>query len=325
LRPRKVDVTRRFFVAFSRNADALTQAGIQGRLNGLASIDRLSGTVFQDLDSTLAALLADPSAPRELKDAEKSFITPDKDYNPSKLTVNFHLHGLQENRDLHNSVPILNTVDHEFVSSAPPIRMDCTYVITAWSFQSADTKVADEHRLLGISLAWLNQFSTVPDTMLQGSLKDQMYPVSLRLAQTKPDENLALFWSALGIAPRAMYTLTATIAIQSSAPVEKLPRVEAINIQAVSAEHPTLTGRVLDQALKPVKDADITVKDVEDTDPPTTFGSTTSDPDGRFVFDGLPFGTYKLLVKAPNRPEIPETITYSATAQVHNVQLGAPS
>ena len=274
--------------------------------------------MFQDLDATLATLLADPSAPSELRDAETSFITPGKDYNPGSATVNFFLHGLLENRDLRSSVPIMKPIDDHYLKSAPPIRMDCTYLVTAWSSKSKELKVAEEHHLLGAAVLWLSRFRTVPDTMLQGSLKDppQLYAVTMQLAQTKADESLAHFWSALGIAPRSTFTLTATIAMQSSPQVEELPRVETIDIHGVSMVHPVLTGRVLDAALSPVPGADITVVEKNQR--------TTSDQRGRFVFGDLPFGTYTLLIRVQDHPDVQETITYRAAGQVHNVHLPAP-
>ena len=274
--------------------------------------------MFHDLDATLAALLADPSAPSELRDAETSFITPGKDYNPGPATVNFFLHGLQENRDLRSSVPIMKPIDDHYLKSAPPIRMDCTYLVTAWSSKTGELKVAEEHHLLGAAVLWLSRFPTVPDTMLQGSLKDppQLYAVTMQLAQTKADESLAHFWSALGIAPRSTFTLTATIAMQSSPQVEELPRVETIDIHGVSMVHPALTGRVLDAALAPVPGADITVVEKNQ--------HTTSDQRGRFVFGDLPFGTYTLLIRVQDHPDVQETITYRAARQVHNVHLPAP-
>jgi hypothetical protein len=274
--------------------------------------------MFDDLDATLAALLRDPSAPSELRNAETSFLTPTKDYNPAAATVNFFLYGLQENRDLHSSVPILKPIDHHYLKSAPPMRMDCTYLVTAWSSKTDELKVAEEHRLLGASLAWVSRFSTVPATMLQGTLGNppQLYAVTTRLAPTKTDETLAHFWSALGIPPRPTFALTVTIAMQSDTQLEELPRVEGVDIEPVLAEHPALSGRVLDADLAPVAEADISV--VENNQ------HTTSDQRGGFVFAELPFGTYTLLVRVAHRPDVRETITYRPGGQVHHVHLPAP-
>lgn len=274
--------------------------------------------MFDDLDATLAALLADSGAPAELRGAEASFVTPNKDYSPAATTVNLFLYGLQENSDLHSSVPILTPVGHYYLESPPPIRMDCTYLVTTWSSKSGELKVAEEHRLLGASLLWLSQFPTLPDAMLRGTLSDppQMYRVTTRLGQTKIDENLAHFWSALAIAPRPTFALSVTIAMQASPQIDEVPRTEAVTIDGVSMEHPGLTGRVLDAALTPVPGAAITVVEKNQR--------TTSDQRGRFAFDELQFGTYTLLIQAQNHPDLQQTVNYRSTGQVHNVHVPTP-
>ena len=127
-----------------------------GRFNGCESVDRLSPAVFQDLDATLTALLADPAAPSELRAAETSFVTPVKDFNPTTATLNLFLHGLRENRELRSSVPVVAAVDNRHGSCAP-LRIDCTYLITAWSPKTGDLKIADEHQLLGAAVLWLSR------------------------------------------------------------------------------------------------------------------------------------------------------------------------
>ena len=39
--------------------------------------------MFQDLDTTLEAMLDDAAAPTDLRNADVSFDTPDKDYKPA--------------------------------------------------------------------------------------------------------------------------------------------------------------------------------------------------------------------------------------------------
>lgn len=273
--------------------------------------------MFQDLDATLAALLADPSAPSELRAAETSFLTPVKDYNPTPATLNFFLHGVRENRELHSSLPILDTVDNRYVQSVPPMRVDCIYLVTAWSPKAGDLKVAEEHQLLGAAVVWLSRNPVLPTTALVGSLRDppQPYPVSSRLVPTKADEDLATFWTALGIAPRPMFSLTVTIAMQPYAEVEDLAAVETVDVDGVSMRYPALTGRVLDAAMAPVPGAEVFVVEKDQ--------HVTSDRRGRFDFGELPFGSYTLLVRVPDRADVQQTVDFQAAAQVHNVHLPA--
>ena len=274
--------------------------------------------MFQDLDATLTALLADPAAPSELRAAETSFVTPVKDFNPTTATLNLFLHGLRENRELRSSVPVVAAVDNRHRQAVPPLRIDCTYLITAWSPKTGDLKIADEHQLLGAAVLWLSRNPVLPAAKLVGSLSDppQPYPVPSRLAPIQADEDLATFWTALGIAPRPMFSLTATIAMQPYPEVEELASVEAVDIDGVSMQYPGLTGRVLDAAMAPVPGADVAVVEKNQ--------HVTSDQRGRFEFGELPFGIYTLLVSVPNRADVQQSVNYQAAGQVHNVYLPAP-
>ncbi|MEV6279183.1 Pvc16 family protein [Nocardia sp. NPDC051832] len=271
--------------------------------------------MFHDLDATLAGLLSSASAPAELRAAEISFRTPDKDFTPTPPTVNLFLHAISENRELRSSVPIMDRVDDHFLSGAPPTRVDCTYLITAWSSQSGDVKVAAEHKLLGATLLWLSTFRVIPDTALVGSLQNppQRYPVPTALAMTPPDESLAHLWSALGTVPRPTFTLTVTIGMQAPDPLDPVSRVETIDIEGVSRTHPELTGRVFDAGLAAVTGASVSVLD-ENLD-------TTTDAAGRFRFRELAFGDYTLRVRVPGGPEVTHPIKYRETAQIHPVFL----
>ncbi|WP_194814233.1 Pvc16 family protein [Nocardia sp. XZ_19_385] len=271
--------------------------------------------MFHDLDATLAGLLSNAAAPAELRAAEISFRTPDKDFTPTPPTVNLFLHAISENRELRSSVPIMDRVDDHFLPGAPPMRVDCTYLITAWSNQSGEVKIATEHKLLGATLLWLSTFRVIPDTALVGSLKEppQRYPVPTALAMTTPEESLAHLWSALGTTPRPTLTLTITIGIQAPGPLEPIGRVEKIDIEGMSRTHPELTGRVFDAGLAAVPGATVSVLD-RNLD-------TSTDAAGRFRFRELPFGDYTLRVQVPGRPEVTHPVTYRETAQIHPIFL----
>ena len=181
---------------------------------------------------------------------------------------------------------------------------------------SSDLLIADGHRPLGAAVLWLSE-TVLPAAMLVGSLGNRAaYPVPTRLAPIQADEDLATFWTALGIAPRPMFSLTATIAMQPYLEVEELASVEAVDIDGVSMQYPGLTGRVLDAAMAPVPGADVAVVEKNQ--------HVTSDQRGRFEFGELPFGIYTLLVSVPNRADVQQSVNYQAAGQVHNVYLPAP-
>ena len=77
--------------------------------------------MFDDLDASLAALLADGAAPPEVRTADVSFAMPDKDYQPGQPTLNLFLHEVQENRALRDDAPILQRVPPGRLTPAPAV------------------------------------------------------------------------------------------------------------------------------------------------------------------------------------------------------------
>ena len=142
--------------------------------------------VFQDLDDTLANLLnwvppAQPPpdlpaalrtpAPKPLRDAAKSFLTPDRNL-PSKLhgqtTVDLFLHRIQENLELRETSGFVNYNENPAVSPLPLLRVDCSYLVTAWAVTNNEEQVNKEHQLLGLALQWLGRFRTIPEAVFAG-------------------------------------------------------------------------------------------------------------------------------------------------------------
>jgi hypothetical protein len=183
--------------------------------------------MFQDLDSTLSSMLNDgamalpPIVPplTELLGADISFITPDKDFiNPNRQlpAVNLFLYEVKENRDLRDPTPIVEKSGTCFIRRQPPVRIDCSYIVTAWSDEPDEQRVATEHRLLAQALLWLTRFPSIPTNYLQGTLVNQLYPPPMFVAQFDPNKNAGEFWDALAIAPRPAFYLTVTIAMDLS-------------------------------------------------------------------------------------------------------------
>jgi hypothetical protein len=274
--------------------------------------------MLQDLDTTLEALLSDPAAPADLRNADINFDTPDKSYQPAQATLNLFLLELGENRALRDPARVMERVDNTYTSRLLPLRLDCTYLTTAWSSKTAGLKAQEEHRLLGQALTWLSRFPVIDERFLQGELKNppQPYPLATAVAQMKEGQGMGQFWSALGVSPRPAFTLTVTIAVQPSDQVDQFPVAERVVVEHVSLADPRLSGRVINHTLAPVPGAKVSVVG---TGQEATVGAS-----GAFAFSGLDFGHYTLLVQVANRPDVSMPVDYAARAQVHNVILPAP-
>src|SRR5713101_540337 len=97
--------------------------------------------MFRDLDSSIAQFLNDPAMASpamtmpltELFNADKSFETPDSNFTPAQSTINLFLYETKENRELRDPVSIIERLGTTYIRKFPPIRMDCAYIVTAWS------------------------------------------------------------------------------------------------------------------------------------------------------------------------------------------------
>jgi Pvc16 N-terminal domain/Carboxypeptidase regulatory-like domain len=282
--------------------------------------------MLEDLDSSLAALFDDAAAPEALRSADVAFDTPDKDYRPTQPTLNLFLHEVTENRTLRDEArvvtPSVSTradrrpgAGDKYSSRLPSMRLDCTYLVTAWSIQAAGLKAAEEHRLLGLALRWLGCFPVLDEKFLRGSLSSppQPYPLPTVLARTQEGRSNGEFWTALGIVPRLAFSLTVTITVDPYDEVEEFTAVQDVRIRPASISDPALSGFVLDHVLAPVPGAIVTVLE--------TGARTTSGPDGGFAVSGLDFGNYTLQVQQGARPPEQVPVTYQADHQIHTLVL----
>ncbi|MFD6184563.1 Pvc16 family protein [Streptomyces goshikiensis] len=279
--------------------------------------------MFQDLDATLKALLGDSLAPEELRAADVSFVTPDKDFKPAQDTVNLFLHDVQENRTLRSQAPLVDraAAGDGYTSRRPPMRVDCTYLATAWSHKTGGVKAEDEHRLLGQLLLWLGRFPVIDERFLQGGVAQpaQLHPLPASVGQPRDSAGMGQFWTALGVAPRPALALTVTLGLASPEPPQQLPPVRDVRLDPAVLGVPSLRGRVLDVldgAARPATGARVSVIEAG--------RDAVAGRSGDFSFGSLDFGEYTLLVRLPGRPDLQTRVTYRSDHQVHNVVLPQP-
>lgn len=248
--------------------------------------------MFPILNSALDTILHDIKAPPVLRAADVEFETPAKNYNPKKATINLFLLEVKENRVLRDPVPIVEFSAGVFTQKQPPIRVDATYVITTWSEKINDNKVKEEHELLALALAWFSRFPVIPGALLPG----QPFPVPLFTALPDNRLNIGEFWSALGIPPRAAFTLTATVTLDLATAVPFGPPVESKEMiykkllasQTLGAqiEEGIQIAGVVTQGGNPVDKASVTIASLE--------LSTQTDAQGRYSLSILKSGNYTL-------------------------------
>jgi hypothetical protein len=180
--------------------------------------------MIHDLDRTLRELLK-RELPRSLaQQVAISFDPPDGQFPPQSVTlpaIDLFLYDVRENHDLRsNDWSTRREISGAALRSMPPVRIDCSYLITAWPSASAPNRAEDEHRLLAEVMIALLRYPTLPLDVLQGSLDSQALPLPTAVLQPGHLQSLGEFWQALGGKPKAALNYTVTVAVQPFETVE---------------------------------------------------------------------------------------------------------
>jgi hypothetical protein len=180
--------------------------------------------MIRELSETLQAILDDPGLENsfpELAAAQVAFERPSEQYAPTQATVNLFLFDIRENTELRVKEPVIEHRNGRAHILRPPMRVDCSYLLTAWIAGGAGPKpVLEEHELLGQALQVFTRYPTIPENFLQGSLKGQGRPLPLSVGGTNSGEmkDPADFWTALGNRLRPSLVVTATLELQTAEP-----------------------------------------------------------------------------------------------------------
>lgn len=280
--------------------------------------------MFNDLDATLTQLINDAPAPElaELRAADVSFITPDRNFTPAQTTVNLFLYEVRENRELRDPRPLVERNGISYRRRRAPLRADCSYIVTTWApgAQGA-VQVATEHRLLGQALTWLSRFPEIPGRYMQGTLGPPapapIYPLPTTVAQQDPNQHAGDFWTAMGVAPRPTFYLTVTVELSLGGEITGPLVTTWMTDFVVDGDHERpwvgIGGRVLDTGGDAVPDA---VVDILDLAIRTRTGS-----EGRYSFPRVPPGGHMVRVIAAGFTEQTQPLVVPGTPDDYLVEL----
>ncbi len=259
--------------------------------------------MIDDLSQTLRTILT-RSGTDPLKSAQIVFDRPADPFTPQQTTVDLFLYDIREDVELRRNEPVFERINGQVITHAPPLRVACSYLVTAWpGGETGDAAALLEQRLLSQTLQVLAGQPTIDPKFLQGSLKGQEPPLPLVTALVDPQKNLSEFWTALGNKLRPSLTVRATISITDLFMPKTEPMVvvehlrsgvrsalgdESI-IPATLDEKFRIGGRISDASSRPVEAATVTIVELSLT--------TSTDPDGRFVLGMTRAGDFTLRVK----------------------------
>jgi hypothetical protein len=257
-------------------------------------------TMLADLDETLRSLLKEDLEAHGFEGVDIAFDAPSRDWSGqlSKPTVNVFLYDLREAESLRTSEWGRMTRNGRTFETRPPMVMEASYAVTAWT-----QAVEDEHRLLSQVLAIFFAYPEIPQAKLNGRLANgsQAWPIKARIGQGKGEKSD--FWSAVGGQYKVSLDYVVRLSVESGAMRERGPEVRTQTIRTQMTDAPKRTvlemhrsgGKVTDKKGEPLADVWITLPDL---------GSwTSSRSDGEFRFDRLPPGRHRVVARTADGRE----------------------
>lgn len=180
--------------------------------------------MLQDLDKTLEELLNRELLQDLAKQVTISFAPPNKEFLKSLPAIDLFLYDVRENLELRNNEWSVERGSNGIaMKKRPPVRVDCSYLITAWPSETADFET--EHQLLGEVMKVLMRYPKLPEEVLQGSLAEQEPPIRTGILRPSLLQSLGEFWQAIGGTPKAALNYSVTIAVSIDRTIESIPLV----------------------------------------------------------------------------------------------------
>src|SRR3954470_8495458 len=176
-------------------------------------------TTLADLDDVLRRLLKRELGRHGFEGVEIAFDAPSREW-AGKLTgptVNLFLYDLREAPQGAEMTLRERRSNGSASIAPPPLRLEATYAITAWT-----KAIEDEHRLLSQILAILHSFKELPADVLEGRAA-ALGPIDTMLG--RPMDEKADFWSAVGGQYKPSIDFAVTLTLEWGASFVRGPEV----------------------------------------------------------------------------------------------------
>jgi len=180
------------------------------------------------LDESLETFLR-VTVPLPQRDIDIVFEAPDGEWaaSISRPTVNLYLWDVRPNtQERAYGADLIEGEDGRRFRRDPLPRMDCRYLVTAWT-----REVRDEHSLLGDVLAALLLNPMIEAEHLQGAFAEVRPVPSVRLRSAEGNENFD-FWSALGSQLKPGLDVVVTATVDAAVMAAVAPPVQELELHA---------------------------------------------------------------------------------------------
>jgi hypothetical protein len=259
-----------------------------------AVVDVPLNTCLADLDEAMRTLLRRELERHGFEGVEIAFDAPASDWS-AKLTnptVNLFLYDLRENMSQSETTPRDFRVNGHTFTAPPPMRLEVTYSVTAWT-----KAVEDEHRLLSQVLAILFSHVQLPADLLDGRLAAASQIRAIETEVGRPKEEKADFWTSIGGRYKASIDYAVRLEVESGLTFTRGPDVRTQTVRMGISDGPSrlieqqqrFGGVVRDADGNPVADAWVALPDLG------RFASTNRE--GQFIFDGVRPGDHRVTAR----------------------------
>ena len=137
---------------------------------------------------------------------------------PGKDAINLFLCALAEDAMLRDNEKQYERSGAEWIAVPPPLRLKCTYIISAWPAAGDKEEAAlVQSRLISAAYAVLVSTGTLPAAFLPEPMKDPNLPKPVFALTENTLAGSPEFWASLGCAFRPAFTFNATISIPETA------------------------------------------------------------------------------------------------------------
>ena len=295
-------------------------------------IDHLDALLFTLFRNSVAELSADGQIRFQPPDDDWRALVPtisDGSGNPGN-SLNVYLVELRENRKLRSNERDRITVGTDVFQVPPPRRVDCHYLISAWSPVTAGPAIdptPDEHALLAEAARVLGASDeldpveiyalTTPPSLPPAAIAGETFPLTLLPVEGFP--KYAEFWGTMGLKNRWKPCVYAVVTVAlTEAPMRTGPIVTTTITRTLPTGVPEaadtlfhIGGTVFDAAVPPKPVPLAWVELLTPTNVRRQF--TRADAQGRFVFADVAGGAWRLRasavplgVSAPSDVTVPE-------------------
>ncbi len=260
-------------------------------------------TVLGDLDRAVCALFERELAARGAEGVRVSFDAPTGAWASAleRPALNLYLYDVKESREERRVEWDEAVVDGRTVERPPPVRLDVSYVATAW----ADTS-EEEHGLLSAALAIAYAHPALPDDVRTGVLaEDDAYEHELRVRVAQPpgEAHGPGFWAALGAGHKASVDVGVGVWCRPGRARDQAPPVRTQTVRMAVQGRPAagveelhrISGTVLAAGGEPAANAWVVL--------PDSGGLAVTDADGRFTLAALRAGRHALRVRGTSGAE----------------------